>query len=474
MQSFIFNYYVANKTINVSPETPIKILFKKYFDEMNFTQDTIDQLLFLANGELIDNIKSEKPVTIISKQSFQCITTILVTENDELSESMSLDLSTQVQLNQVNSNQFKLKNNSKKEINVRDVLEDMAIYGYYTNKTISKTDYKSFMPISDACQKEKQDPEMFILGVLGTYLNNLGISSVIAIDQNFMSEQYQNLSTTALQFIFSGLVFKKKYYLSFAVDPQTLGELLRLKTKQDIFKNSLIEAISGLYGIPKDDILITRPINDRKNYTVILIFKQQDVPIEKAYVMNCFMKYPGLNKLIDVKRSSIIDAIILNKSMLDPLGNNKSGNWGYFETRGGEDYIPPEGFDRFGLNVYNKYDNLNNDWLSHKNIEGEWCVAYSWITYSKEGSNLNEKYENDNDIRNKGHKVGKGIYCSQTPDNMENYTQAIEINGQKYKLGLMLRVNPKKIRSPESKDELWVVNGNPDEIRPYGILIKKL
>ena len=123
---------------------------------------------------------------------------------------------------------------------------------------------------------------------------------------------------------------------------------------------------------------------------------------------------------------------------------------------------------------YNKYDNLNNDWLSHKKIEGEWCVAYSWITYSKEGSNLNEKYENDNDIRNKGHKVGKGIYCSQTPDNMENYIQAIEINGQKYKLGLMLRVIPKKIRSPESKDELWVVNGNPDEIRPYGILIKKL
>ena len=180
MQSFIFNYYVANKTINVSPETPIKVLFKKYFDEMNFTQDTIDQLIFLANGELID-IKLEKPVTTISKQSFQCITTILVTENDEFSESMSLDLSTQVQLNQVNSNQFKLKNNSKKEINVRDVLEDMAIYGYYTNKTISKTDYKSFMPISDACQKEKEDPEMFILGVLGTYLNNLGISSVIAI-----------------------------------------------------------------------------------------------------------------------------------------------------------------------------------------------------------------------------------------------------------------------------------------------------
>lgn len=473
MQAFIFNYYVQNKTLKVSAELPIKDLFLKYFEEMSFTQDIIKQLIFLANGQLID-IDSTLPVKTIGNQSFENITTILVSENDELNESKYLDLNTEIQLNQVNCNQFKLKNNSQEKIDVREVLEDMAIYGFYTNKTINKTDYKSFMPIFEACKKEKEDPEMFILGVLGSYLNYLDISSVIAIDKNFMSEQYQNLSTTALQFIFSGLVFKKKYYLSFALEPRKLGEMLKLRTRQDNFKKSLIAAISGLYGIPENEILITRPVNDRQNYTVILIFKENDIIIEKPYLISYFMKYPDLNKLTDIKRASIIDAIILNKSMLDSAGNNKSGSWGYYEYRGGEEYFPPEGFDRFGLNVYNKYDNLNNNWLSHKGVEGEWCVAYSWITYSRESSNLNEKYQNDEDTRNKGQKVGKGIYCSQTPDNMENYTQAIDINGQKFKLGLMLRVNPKKIRSPQSKDELWVVNGNPDEIRPYGILIKKL
>ena len=473
MQAFIFNYFQRNLTLKVSAEMPIKNLFIQYFKEMNFNQDTINGLIFLANGQLID-IQSDQPVKTIGNQSFQGITTILVSENDSFSESMSLVLNTEIQLKQINSHQFKLKNNSNEEIDVREVLEDMAIYGYYTNKTINKTDYKSFLPIFEACKKQKEDPEMFILGVLGTYLNNLDISSVIAIDQNFMSEQYQNLSTTALQFIFSGLVFKKKYYLSFSIEPRLLGELLKLKTKQNKFKNSLIEAISGLYGIPKNEILITRPVNDRQYYTVILIFKEKDIIIEKTYLMSYFMNYPNLNRLIDVKRASIIDAIILNKSMLDPVGNNKDGNWGHYEQRGGEEYFPPDGFDRFGLNVFNKYDNLNNNWLSHKGVDGEWCVAYSWITYSRESSNLNEKYENDEDTRNKGQKVGKGIYCSQTPDNMENYTQAIDINGQKFKLGLMLRVNPKKIRSPKSKDELWVVNGNPDEIRPYGILIKKI
>ena len=252
MLEFIFNYYGGTKTLKVNPEMPIKALFMKYFEEMSFTKDTINQLIFLANGNIID-IHSDNPVRTISRVSFKSITSILVTENDELSESKNLDLNTEVQLNQVNSNQHKLKNSSCKIINVKEVLEDMAIYGYYTNKTINKTDFKSFMPIFEAVQKEKEDPEMFILGALGTYLNNLDITSVIAIDQNFMSEQYQNLSTTALQFIFSGLVFKKKYYLSFALEPKRLGEMLKLKGLQDKFRNSLINAISECYGIPKDD-----------------------------------------------------------------------------------------------------------------------------------------------------------------------------------------------------------------------------
>lgn len=54
-----------------------------------------------------------------------------------------------------------------------------------------------------------------------------------------------------------------------------------MKTKQNKFKNSLIEAISGLYGVPKNEILITRPVNDRQYYTVILIFKEKDIIIEK-------------------------------------------------------------------------------------------------------------------------------------------------------------------------------------------------
>ena len=146
---------------------------------------------------------------------------------------------------------------------------------------------------------------------------------------------------------------------------------------------------------------------------------------------------------------------------------------GIGEKRGGEDYLPPEGWNRYGLNVFNKYDNRNNDWIMSDNRKGEWCIAYSWLGYGKNASNLGQKYSNEMDIKHKGKKVGNGIYCTQNPEIMNDFTEAINIKGKEYKLGLMLRVNPEKIRSPQSNDEIWVVDGYSDEIRPYGILIKK-
>lgn len=38
----------------------------------------------------------------------------------------------------------------------------------------------------------------------------------------------------------------------------------------------------------------------------------------------------------------------------------------------------------------------------------------------------------------------------------------------------MLRVKPDKFRASEKNKNIWVVNGNDNEFRPYGILIKKI
>ena len=192
--------------------------------------------------------------------------------------------------------------------------------------------------------------------------------------------------------------------------------------------------------------------------------------------------------------------------MLDARGNNCDGGWGKGEKRGGEPYIPPEGWIGYGLKVLDKYDLENefhkNDWLSYDNREGEWCVAYHGVgsEYSskevakavdgianytlKTKKELNQGNENDDedeydyaeddDMRHPGQKVGIGVYCSPNPEVMENYAGIVEIDNEKYKMGFMLRVNPDKIRVPVGRKDFWVLNGNPDEVRPYRILIKKV
>ena len=157
--------------------------------------------------------------------------------------------------------------------------------------------------------------------------------------------------------------------------------------------------------------------------------------------------------------------------MLDSRGDNKDDSrWGYCELRGGEEYIPPVGWMRFGLRVFDKYDNGDNDWLSYDNRDGEWCIAYSGLSGFTKGYEQIENYE---DAKHMGKKIGNGVFVWNDPKEMKDKIEVININGTNYKLGLMLRVKPDKIRVPKGVSNVWVVNGIADEIRPYGILLQK-
>ena len=165
--------------------------------------------------------------------------------------------------------------------------------------------------------------------------------------------------------------------------------------------------------------------------------------------------------------------------MLDSRGN--IDNFEYIkEKMGGLEYISPKGWRGLGLNVMNKYE--NNDWLACNGNKNEWAVAYQGININfikpilLNGFmvGLRQAYMNDDDIYHPGKKVGSGIYLTPKPDLMEKFSMPSEINGKKYKFGLMVRVNPEKIRSPISNTDYYVVNPNANEIRPYRILIKEI
>ena len=91
--------------------------------------------------------------------------------------------------------------------------------------------------------------------------------------------------------------------------------------------------------------------------------------------MEKFKNGPELGKLKDLNTDLIMCGCKITPDMFDSRGNNKHGGWRENEKRGGEEYIPPKGWIRYGLNVLGKYVNGNNDWLSYDGRKGEWCIA---------------------------------------------------------------------------------------------------
>ena len=230
-------------------------------------------------------------------------------------------------------------------------------------------------------------------------------------------------------------------------------------------------------------------LNENKS-NITKIFKSNDFLLNIEELLN---KYPNekeeLKNLKKIEREIILNKCKLLPRMMDYRGNNYVNDWTIGEKRGGEKYTPPTGWIGFGLNVKDKYDAGNNAWLGNNNSEGEWCVAYHGVGRGADANQVantnraiithgfrqgqNQINTNDNDLRHPGNKCGEGIYCTPDIEIAENYAGIIDLDDEKYKCVLMLRVDPKKIRQPESREDIYILNPSCDEIRPYRILLKK-
>ena len=184
----------------------------------------------------------------------------------------------------------------------------------------------------------------------------------------------------------------------------------------------------------------------------------------------------------------IVDVMNLNPDLLSGLGNNLLGEWAQGENRGGRPYKPPNGWIGYGLNVLNKYDNGNNDWLACNGRQGEWCIAFHGACNGQSSDNVKkgikailetnlrpgggQAYKDHADANHPGQKVGVGVYCSPEPSVIDGYSGIMNINGHNYKAAFMLRVKPDRIRYSSSRQDYWVVNGDFSELRPYRLLIK--
>ena len=187
--------------------------------------------------------------------------------------------------------------------------------------------------------------------------------------------------------------------------------------------------------------------------------------------------------------TDVLSGCKLNKNQLDSRGNKIEG-WSIGEMRGNKLYYPPLGWIGIGLKVMNKYE--DDIWIGREKIEGEWCVAYHGIAIFRESNEVkritgsiykskflpgsNQVHQDCDDIFHPGKKVGKGVHCTPKIETAEEYAGISKINGIKYKTVLMTRVKPDAIRQcgcTKGNSEYWVVEGTPDEIRPYRILYKR-
>ena len=191
----------------------------------------------------------------------------------------------------------------------------------------------------------------------------------------------------------------------------------------------------------------------------------------KDELIQLFSGDEDLTKLERVDKELLIPKIKLNLEMLFPQEDNKENIWSKEGKRGGENYIPPIGWIKYGIDINHCFNDQNFEWIAGL-PENQWCIAYCGITGITK--TMEQKYENDNDIKHQNKKVGVGVYCFSEPKLLEESTETIDVNGDNYKVGFMVRVRPDRIRVSKNNENIWIVNGNDNELRPYGILIKKV
>ena len=455
--------------LQANPETPFSTICSKLFQK---AKNTIDQAKNTIIFKLLD--KQLDPESNNSIKSLGINNSSII----DVSWAPLTDKEKQIKKSRKRQNEMIKKSKAKipepENDPVKDTLIDMAMLGIEMKAKISQNlNEGKYFSIDEALEKKDTDKHFFALGLLARYLDCLGIKTAIEKEYGKSSQKNLDYANTLLQFLVNGMINYYKYCLSFKLTKEKIKSITDDPNEKKNFNEYFKELIISNFNIVNKENLIITSYTENLNIFFIIMDKKNDtIKINEDDLKQKF-KYEEVSDLESFSYGPVLDAIILTKDMLDETGdkNGDKENYGQNEYRAGNKYYPPNGWYRCGVRVYNIYDGGNNDWLTwEEGKKGQWSICYHGIT-TKDDPN---KYENEKDIKHRGNLVCKGVLCYQDPEDMESSSEEITIvNGEKYKVGFMLRVEPDHIREPESKKTFWFLNGTPEEIRPYGILMKK-
>ena len=161
--------------------------------------------------------------------------------------------------------------------------------------------------------------------------------------------------------------------------------------KEKFLKDWKIKIAQKL-NINDDDLILT---NVHRGSVAVHLVIINSTPTQEKKAIICLKEY---NEIKKINEKPMIDILQISPDILDKRGNRYKG-WGINEKRGGEKYIPPlKDWYGIGLNVRNKYDNGNNDWLDYRNKPGEYAIAY--IGISNKNNDKTQIIEDVNEFSN--------------------------------------------------------------------------
>jgi len=163
------------------------------------------------------------------------------------------------------------------------------------------------------------------------------------INVNIYKENESNnkIDGANLQYLFNGFTEKKKYEVKFGLEKNKTNILLQKGNELNNFIEEWKTKISNKLKIDKDKLYLVNP-KYNSGFCLDLITNEGKIH---------YNKLKNFNEIKNIQEKSLIEGCQLNTDIFASEFNNQDPGWGKNETRGGEEYIPPEGWFGFGLKV---------------------------------------------------------------------------------------------------------------------------
>ena len=323
--------------------------------------------------------------------------------------------------------------------------------------------------------KKLKNNSNFILSLLSKCFDLYGTKINVSKE---IDHKYKDIELASITHLFL-LGNRKKYELSFDFGEEMNQNIINIPEVRNKFLKNYKIIISKIVNINVDDFILTNNQEDSLKF-IALIINEKKEHREKMIALS--KQYNFIKK---VEERPLFEIAKISNNIFDKKGNKQWKNTSNNEKliRGGLKYIQPFGWIGIGLNVKDKFDDGNNNWIDKNNEKGEYAVAYlplrnnieENIIIQNEHKNINySNYFNLNYYNNgpSFSNIINRICLFQNPEEAEKYTEITHFFGLKVKIILMCRINPKKIKYCENNPGFLILNPTLEEIRPYRILIK--